>query len=239
MRFFSTFERADYRDAHACAEAASKAAPRDANALALFALLKLAGEIFGYDGVPSPQRRTEAAKLADESYRLNERGSLPRMASYLAATCEGDEEKFRKFAGLTLRDYPNNPALLLDLAQRFMLGTSDSSEGASLLERAHNLNPVSDSAYGVLSALDAFKRSQDNQTILTALNLRTGTLSPSLQVIEMALRARIGYQIGAERMRQSLQALGFKQHSDYLDLIDRECWTKNVKEIVRRLLTEN
>ena len=29
-------------------------------------------------------------------------------------------------------------------------------------------------------------------------------------------------------MRRSLQVLGFTQLSDYLDLIDRECWTKEV-----------
>jgi len=81
-----------------------------------------------------------------------------------------------------------------------MLGTSDWSEGLSLLERAHKLASVYDFSYGVLSALDAFKRDQDKQTILGVLDLRSGT-----QLIEMALRARIGDQNGAERVRQSLQ----------------------------------
>jgi adenylate cyclase len=211
LQFFSTFERADYRDADACAKTASKAVSNDANALALFALLELVGEIFGYDGVSSPQRRAEAVKLAEESYRLDERGSLPRMVSYIAAICEGDEERFCRIAALSLRDYPNNPVVLLDVAQRYILGTSDWSEGVSLLERAHKLIAVNDSSYGVLSALDAFQNSQDKRTILDALNLRSGTLSPSLQVIELALRARIGDQIGAERMRQSLQLLGFME----------------------------
>ena len=56
FRFSSTFDRADYREAHACAEAASKT--NDANALALFAVLELAGESFGYNGAPSSERRT-------------------------------------------------------------------------------------------------------------------------------------------------------------------------------------
>jgi adenylate cyclase len=98
LRFFNTYDRADYRDAYACVETAMKVASRDANALALFALLELAGEIFGYDGVASPQRRAEAVKLAEESYRLNEIGFLPRLASYITAICEGDEERFRRIA---------------------------------------------------------------------------------------------------------------------------------------------
>jgi len=82
---------------------------------------------------------------------LNDLGSLPRMASYAAAICEGDEERFRRISGLSLRDYPNNPAVLFDVAQRTILGTS--AEGIALLERAYKLNPVSDSSYGVLKAL--------------------------------------------------------------------------------------
>jgi hypothetical protein len=55
----------------------------------------------------------------------------------------------------------------------------------------------------------------------------------------MALRAHVGDQNGAEQIRRSLQALGFTQGSDYLDLIDRECWTNQVKKTIRRLLAAN
>jgi adenylate cyclase len=239
LQFFNTYERADYRDADACAEMATKAASRDGNALALFALLELAGEIYGYDGVTSPERRAAAVKLAEESYRLNDLGSLPRMASYMAAVCEGDEERFRKISALSLRDYPNNPAVLFDVAQRMMLGTGAWPEGVALLERAYKLNSISDPSYSVLKAFDAFQHGQDDETILSALNLGSDPLSPPQQAIEMALRTHANDQVGAERMRRSLQGLGFTHRSDYLDLIDRECWTKKVKEIVRRLLPEN
>jgi adenylate cyclase len=234
FRFYSTFDRADYKEAHACAEAASKS--NDANALALFAALELAGQSFGYDGPSSPERRARAVKLADQAFRLDDLGSLPRMASYTAAICEGDEERFRRISGLSLRDYPNNPAALFDIGQHIILGMSEWSEGIALLERAQKLNPISDPTYGVLKAFDALQRGQDDKTILTALNLSSGILSPSLQVIEMALRAHVGDQTGAERMRRSLQALGFTQRSDYLDLIDRECWTKQVKNTIKQLL---
>jgi hypothetical protein len=180
-----------------------------------------------------------AVRLADQAFRLNDLGSLPRMASYIAAICEGDEDRFRKISGLSLRDYPNNPAVLFDVAQRIILGTSAWSEGIALLERAYKLNPVSDSSYGVLKAFDAFQQSQDDETILNALNLGSETLSPSLQVIEMALRAHVGDQNGAERVQRSLQVLGFTQRSDYLDLIDRECWTKEVKKTIRQLFATN
>jgi hypothetical protein len=86
-----------------------------------------------------------AVRLADQAFRLNDLGSLPRMASYTAAICEGDQERFRRISGLFLRDYPNNPAVLFDVAQRIILGTSAWSEGIALLERAYKLNPVSDS----------------------------------------------------------------------------------------------
>jgi hypothetical protein len=207
--------------------------------LALFALLELAGQSFGYGGASSPERGAQAVKLAHQAFRLNDLGSLPRMASYIAAICQGDEERFRRISGLSLRDYPNNPAVLFDVAQRILLGTSAWSDGIALLDRAYKLNPISDSSYGVLKALDAFQHSQDRERILNALNLGSGTLSPSLQVIEMALRAHAGDQNGAERMRRSLQVLGFTQRSDYLDLIDRECWTKQVKNTVRQLLATN
>jgi TolB-like protein len=210
LQFFNTFDRADYRDAHSCAETASSAGRKDPNALALFALLELAGNVFGYDRLPLPERRAKAVKLAEESYRLNERGTLPRIVSCIAAIGDGNEEWFRKIAELSLRDFPNNPVLLLDLAQRFILGTSDWSEGVLLLERAHKLSPITNSSYGVLSAFTAFRRGDNNQTILDAMRSSWGTLSPSLQVIEMALRAHAGDQRGAERLRQSLQALGFR-----------------------------
>ena len=237
LRFYSTFDRADYREAHACAEAASKTVSNDANALALFALLELSGQSLGYDGASSLERRAMAVRLADQAFRLNDLGFLPRKASYTAAVCEGDEERFHRISGLSLRDYPNNPAVLFDVAQRTILGTS--AEGIALLERAHKLNPVSDSSYGVLKAFDAFQHSQDDETILNALNLGSATLSPSLQVIEMALRAHVGDQNGAERMRRSLKVLGFTQLSDYLDLIDRECWTKEVKKTIQQLFATN
>jgi adenylate cyclase len=235
FRFYSTFDRADYKEAHACAEAASQTGSSDANALALLALLELAGQSFGYDGPFSQERQTRAMKLADQAFRLNDLGSLPRMASYTAALCEGDEDRFRRISGLSVRDYPNNPAVLFDVAQRIILGTSAWLEGIALLERAHKLNPISDSSYGVLKAFDAFQRGQDDKSISDALNLSSGTLSPSLQVIAMALRLHVSDQNGAERMRRSLQELGFTQRSDYLDLIDRECWTKQVKNGIRQL----
>jgi hypothetical protein len=53
FRFYSTFDRADYKEAHACAESASKF--NDANALALLAVLELGGQSFGYDGPSSPR----------------------------------------------------------------------------------------------------------------------------------------------------------------------------------------
>jgi hypothetical protein len=118
LRFFSTYERADYRDAYVCAEAATEAKVNDASTLALFSLLTLLGDSFGYDGASSPERRVAAVKLAEQAYRLNDLGSLPRQASYPAAICEGDEERFRKIAAQSLRDFPNNPALLFDVAQR-------------------------------------------------------------------------------------------------------------------------
>jgi hypothetical protein len=46
LRFYTTYERADYYDAQDCAENASKALPADANVLALVALLELAGASF-------------------------------------------------------------------------------------------------------------------------------------------------------------------------------------------------
>jgi adenylate cyclase len=235
LRFFNTNDRADYQVAHACAEAASKTEANDANALALYALLELAGQDFGYDGAPAPERRQTAARLAAQALRLNDLGFLPRMASYATAVCEGDEDRFRKISALSLRDYPNNPAVLFDVAQRMILGTGAWPEGVALLDRAYKLNPVSDSSYGVLKALDAFQHGQDNKTILNALNLGTGTLPPPLQVIEMALRTHANDQAGAERMRRSLQTLGFTQRGDFLDLIDRECWTGQVKKTIRQL----
>jgi TolB-like protein len=210
FRFVSTFDRADYREARGCAEAASKTS--DANALALFAVLELAGQSFGYDA-SSPERRAMAVRLANQAFRLNDLGSLPRMASYTVAICEGDEERFRRISGLSLRDYPNNPAVLFDVAQRIILGMSAWSEGIALLERAYKLNPISDSSYGVLKALDAFQHGQDDETILNALNLGLGTLPPSLQVIEMALRAHVGDQNGVERTRRSPRATSTKRCS--------------------------
>jgi DNA helicase HerA-like ATPase len=60
-------------------------------------------------------------KLADQAFRLNDLGSLPRMASYTAALCAGDEDRFRRISGLSVRDYPNNPAVVFDVAQRIIL----------------------------------------------------------------------------------------------------------------------
>jgi hypothetical protein len=165
-------------------------------------------------------------------------GSLPRTASYIAALCVGDEERFRTVAAQASRDYPNNPVVLLDVAQRFILGTSDRSQGVALLERVHELLPVENSSYGVLSAFVELQRSLDKEAILKALNLRSAKLSPPLQLIEMVLRARMGDASGAEWMRRSLQALGFTQRSAYLDLVERQCWTKPVKEIVGNLLRD-
>jgi hypothetical protein len=91
-------------------------------------LLELAGQSFGYDGVSSPDRRARAVRLADKAFRLNELGSLPRVASYTAAVCEGDEECFRRISGLALRDYPNNPAVMFDVAQWPSSETVDTSD---------------------------------------------------------------------------------------------------------------
>ena len=112
--------------------------------------------------------------------------------------------------------------MLFDVAARTMLGMHEWLEGVALLERAHKLNPLSDSSYGVLKALDLFRNGQDNQTVLSALNLGLGTLWPPFQVMKWALRRRVGDQIGADRSRRSLQAIGFARGDAYFGLIDRE-----------------
>ncbi|HUB62855.1 MAG TPA: hypothetical protein VL996_00110 [Methylocella sp.] len=236
LSYFNSFDRAAYQEAHTCAEAAAKTALNDANALALFALLELSGQSFGYDGVASPEQRANALKLADQAFRLNEVGFLPRTASYAAALCEGDEERFRRISALAVRDYPNNPTVLYDVARRMLLGTNARTEGMQLLDRAYTLNPESFTPYGVLKAFDIFQHSQNNDMILGALNLSSGRLPPPLLVIEMALRAHAGDQDGAGQPRRSLHTLGYTHDEEFLDLIDRQCWTEQVKKTIRQLL---
>jgi adenylate cyclase len=236
LSYFSRFDRAAYQEAHSCAEAAAKTASNDANALALFALLELSGQILGYDGVASPERRANAVRLADNAFRLNEVGFLPRMGSYAAAVCEGDEERFRRISALAVRDYPNNPTVLFDVARRMLLGTNAQTEAMQLLDRANKLNPENSTPYGVLKAFDDYRRSQNNEMILSALNLSSGRLPPPLLVIEMALRTHAGDREGVERLRRSLQTFGFTNDGEFLALIGRECWTDEVKKTIRQLL---
>jgi hypothetical protein len=192
--------------------------------------LNLPARVFGYDGPPSPERRIRAAKIADQAYRKNDLAPFRALQVILQPCASAMKSGFAQLPR-KLRAYcPNNPAVLLDGAQRFILGTSDRSEGVALLERAHELLPVENSSYGVLSAFVELQNSLDKEAILEALNLRSEKLSPPLQPIEMVLRARMGDASGAERMRQSLQALGFTQRSAYLDLFERQCWTNRSKK---------
>ncbi|HXW72070.1 MAG TPA: hypothetical protein VEK34_11600 [Methylocella sp.] len=236
--FFETFDRDDYAKAYSCAQAVNKTTNNtDANALALLALLDLTGQILDYQGTGSVGHRASVATLAEQAFRLNNVGFLPRMASYAAALCESDEERFSKISSLSLRDYPNNPAVLYDVAQRMILGLRKESDGNALLERAYNLNSLSESSYGVLKAFEAFRHGENAETILKNLQLSAPPVDPPLVLLEMGLRTKAGDKEGAQRVRRSLEKLGFAQRSDYLGLIERECWTDEVKNTARQLLS--
>ena len=238
LKFMSNYNPDLYRDARQCAETAVKYTPRDANALALLALLRLAGQSAGYDKAAPAEGRVEASRLAMEAFRLDDLASLPRMAAYAAALCGGDEELFRRVVKLSLRDYPNNPTILIDIAHRSMLGADDWSEGMKLLARANELNPIGDPVVRVLEALNAWRSGQNDQAILATLGGSLGPLPPVWRVIEMALRAHAGDRAGAERVRSTLQDQGCSRMADYLDHIDRACWTQKNKDMIRKLLAE-
>ncbi len=238
LKFMSNYNPDLYREARRCAEAAVKYTPRDANALALLALLHLAGQSAGYDIAAPAMSRAEATKLATEAFRLDELASLPRMATYSAALCGGDEELFRRVVKLSLRDYPNNPTILIDIAHRLTLGADDWAEGMWLLARANELNPIGDPVVRVLEALNAWRSGQNDQAIMAALGASLGPLPPVLRAVEMALRAHAGDKAGADRIRIALQTQGLAKTADYLDLVDRACWTQKNKDMIRNLLTE-
>ena len=238
LKFMSNYNPDLYRDARQCAEAAIKKTPHDANALALLALLYLSGQNNGFEGDAPADGRAEATRLAKEAFRLDELASLPRMAIYSTALCNGDDELFRRVVKLSVRDYPNNPTILIDIAQRLTLGADDWSEGMRLLARANELNPIGDPVVRVLEALNAWRSGQNDQAILAALGGSLGPLPPVWRVIEMALRAHAGDRAGAERVRSTLQDQGCSRMADYLDHVDRACWTQKNKDMIRKLLTE-
>ncbi len=234
IQFWSTYRREDYGPARQCADQlATGAGP---NVQAMRAILLLDAARLDYDPRPRQDVLAEAATLAAEAYRRSEKGALPRAARYSTALCQGEIEIFKRVGLSAVRDYPNNPATLLDVGAKLALGAGDWEQGAELVARGRALSGYVTNWFEFADVVDSVRRNVDADVEgLHAAALDSA--HPLLLVVDAAVQSRLHNEDARRMAMAALARAGFDGPQAVAALIERQCWSSAAKNALAGRLT--
>ena len=234
IQFWSSYRRDDFAPARQCAD--RLAAGGDANVLAMRAILLLDAARLDYDSRPRAQILAEASALAADAYRRSDKAALPRAARYSTALCQGEIEIFKRVGLAAVRDYPNNPATLLDVGAKLALGAGDWDHGVELVARARALSDQISNWFEFADVVDAIRRNAEADTDgLHAAALDSA--HPLLLVVDAALQSRLHNEDARRAAMSALAAAGYDGPQAVAALIERQCWTREAKSALAGRLT--
>jgi TolB-like protein len=226
LAYWQTYGQQERVEAFACLPAFRQAAPLDAAAAAAAAMLLFEEARAGGEGrQPALQ---EAKALAAQAIERAPRRATARLAAYTAAACTGDRDRFRMLAGAAVRDQPNNPFLLSDVANKSALAFDDWASAMPMMERARALNPEPQAWYALTPVVDAIRQNDlARASALIASHDETGFLP--LRLVSLALAGKTGDRARAAR---DVAALG--RPADALPaLLATQCWSADVQALLR------
>lgn len=232
LQFWNTYRRTEFDRAFDCARrlgAADQAAP---NLRALYALMLLDGARFGFDPRPRSDIFAQASDIAADAFRRDDRAALTRMARYSTALCQGDLETFKRVSASTIRDYPNNPAALLDVGSKLAMGAGDWQDGLDLVGRARELSSNVPAWFDISGVVDSIRRKESSAAgALHSAALETR--HPLLLLVDVAAQKRGGSSAAAREAAGELAASGFAGTGALERLLDSQCWTPEAKALLR------
>lgn len=232
LQFWTTQARDDFSPALQCAERLGAAASASANVRAMLALLLLDGARFAYDARPVAELRETAARMAEDAHRRRENGALPRMARYSAALCAGDVDAFRRASAAAVRDYPNNPATLLDVGGKSALGADEWEQGLALVARARALTSNLPDWTDYAETVDSLRRGRP--VVLGDLHAAAlENMHPLLLLVDLAAQDD---PAAADAAAGMLARLGYGDTQALTDLLARQCWSAVVKKALAERL---
>ncbi len=234
IQFWTSYRRDDFEPAKQCAD--SLASTSDANVQAMRAILLLDAARLDFDPRPRAEILAEAAGLAAEAYKRNDKGALPRTARYTSALCQGDTEIFKRVGLAAVRDYPNNPATLLDVGAKMALGLGDWEQGIELVARARAQSGYISNWYEFADVVDAIRRNADADTE----GLHAAALDnnhPLLLVVDLAMQSRLHNEAGRRAAMSALASVGYDGPAAVAALIERQCWSTAAKNALSGRLT--
>lgn len=233
LQFWNTYRRTEFDRAIDCARrlgASDQAAP---NLRALYALMLLDGARFGFDPRPRVDIFAQAADIAADAYRRDDRAALTRMARYSTALCQGDLDTFRRVAASATRDYPNNPAALLDVGSKLAMGAGDWQDGLDLVARARDLSSNIPAWFDISGVVDSIRR-KDSPSAGALHSAALETRHPLLLLVDIAAQRQGGSAAAAREAASELAASGFAGAEALETLLDSQCWTPEAKALLRR-----
>lgn len=234
VQFWSSYRRDDYDAVRHCSDALVSVA--DPNVQAMRAILLLDGARLDFDPRPRAEILAEASALAAEAYRRSDKGNLPRVARYSTALCQGEIEIFKRVGLAAVRDYPNNPATLLDVGAKLALGAGEWDHGIELVARARALSAYTPNWYEFADIVDAIRRNVDADVDgLHAAALDSG--HPLLLVVDAALQSRLHNESARGAAMQALAGLGYDGPAAAAALVERQCWSTTAKNTLAGRLT--
>lgn len=233
LQFWNAARRPEFDRAYECARKLGSAEQAPPNLRALYALMLLDGARFGFDPRPRAEIFSQAFDIAADAYRRDDRAALTRMARYSTALCQGDIDTFRRVAASVTRDYPNNPAALLDVGSKLAMGAGDWQDGLDLVARARDLSSNIPAWFDISGVVDAIRRKEAPAAgALHAAALETR--HPLLLLVDIAAQKQGGSGAAAREAAGELAASGFAGTEALEKLLDGQCWTPEAKALLRR-----
>lgn len=226
LAYWQTYGFAEREQAFACLPVLKGAAATDAGAAAGAAMLLFDEARAGRAG--HVRALSEAKEWAANALERAPRRMSARLAGYTAATCAGDSPRFRAVAGAAVRDQPNNPFLLSDVANKSALGFDDWANALPMMERARALNPEPQAWYALTPAVDAMRRN-DLPRAVAFLASYEDTPFLQLRLVSLAVAGLMG---DTARAKRDIGVID-RPASELMELIGVQCWSKDVQSLLR------
>lgn len=164
---------------------------------------------------------------------LHGAGLLVDSARMALAACTGDMVAIRALSTRLLEAYPNNPDVLADVGSKLGLALGDWPKALELEARAMALNPVPDPWYPMATLVKALLDGQP-QRAAALMSKAPQRGFQTGQIIRLAVAGAVGDAGLMADARARLSELGIRDRASAQAVIDGECWSDDVKQIVRR-----
>jgi hypothetical protein len=231
-RFWRTFDPSEAQEAARCMRARLEAEPASAEARAVLALL----HVDAARGLAGVARDAELSRASALLQPVAAQTQLAQTARLALAACRSDTRGVVRIAGELAARFPNDPSTLADIGSKLGLAAGEWELALAHEARALAMNPYPEPWYPVSTAVKALKDNAPAKA-LAALGAAPQRGFVTGNMLLLAAGSLLRDRAVTDAASRELGLRGLATLDAQLARIDGECWSDDVKSLLRDALS--